>query len=162
MNARLQTAGYSLGGDAMSDVFNKIDTAYRATTYTIYLPSEIAEASNLELRVDHPSAALDRLLDRYHCDAWAFISAVNPGSQLLSHTANAELHRQLCDDISKLDLPHFAGDGIPDTPDWITEPGLMVLGISTQHAQDIASRFGQNAILAGIRGGVPTLHYCHT
>lgn len=146
----------------MSDVLNQIDATYRATTYTIDLPPEIAEAKNLELRVDQPSADLDRLLDYYHCDAWAFISAVNPGSHPLSHAANTERHRQLCDVVSKLHLPHLAGDGIPDMPDWTAEPGLMVLGISLQHAQDIASRFEQNAILAGIRGGVPTLHYCHT
>lgn len=161
MNTRLHKTGYSLGSDAMPDVFNKTDAAYRATTYTIYLPPEITETKTLELRVDHPSAALDHLLDRYCHNTWAFISAVNPGSQPLSQAANAKRHDQLCNVIINLHLPYFAGDGIPDAPDWTAEPGLMVLGISMRHAHDIASRFGQNAILAGTRGGVPTLHYCH-
>lgn len=136
-------------------IFDEIDTAYRATTYIAHVRSE-----NLNLRVDQPSTALENFLDAQACERWAFISAVNPGSQRLTEAANAGRHRQLLAVVSKLKLPYFSGDGVPDSPGWPIEPGLFVLGISLEQAQDIAAQFGQYAILAGTRGGTPTLHYC--
>jgi hypothetical protein len=162
MDAGLQTAGHSFGSHAMLDVSDEMDAAYRATTYTVYLPSGNGETKNLELRVGHHSAALDQLLDHHHCDEWAFISAANPGSRRLPEAVNAERYRQLHDTVCQLNLPYFAGSGIPDMPGWPAEPSLMVLGISLNQAQNIASHFGQRAILAGIRGSTPTLHYGKT
>ncbi len=135
--------------------FDQIDTAYRATTYIAHVRSE-----NLNLRVDQPSSALDSFLNAQGCDQWAFISAVNPGSQKLTEAANAGRHRQLLAVVSALKLPYFSGDGVPDSSGWPIEPGLFVLGISLEQAQDIAAQFGQYAILAGTRGSPPTLHYC--
>lgn len=162
MDAGLQAAGHSFGSHVMLDASAEMDAAYRATTYTAYLPSENGGTKNLELRVDHHSAALDQLLGQHHCNEWAFISAANPGSQRLPEAVNAERHRQLHDTVRQLNLPYFAGSGIPDMPGWPAEPSLMVLGISLTQAQNIASHFGQRAILVGIRGSAPTLHYCKT
>lgn len=162
MGAGLQTAGDSCGSHALLDASDEMDAAYRATTYTVYLPSGNGGTKNMELRVGHHSAALDQLLGHLHCEEWAFISAANPGSRRLPEAVNAERHRQLHDTVRRLNLPYFAGSGIPDSPDWPAEPSLMVLGVSLKQAQNIASRFGQRAILAGTRGSAPTLHYCNT
>lgn len=137
------------------DVFATVDAAYRATSYIAHLRSD-----NLTLRVDQPSSALEQLLEINGCTQWAFISAVNPGSQKLNEAVNAGRHRQLLGVVSKLKLVYFAGDGVPDAPGWPIEPGLLVLGISLEQAQSIAVQFGQYAILTGGRGGAPSLHYC--
>lgn len=138
-----------------SAVIDDLDTAYRATTYIAHL-----HTGNLNLRVGHASTALEQLMKDHQCDQWAFISAVNPDSKQLTEAANANRHRQLLEVIRQSKLCYFAGDGVPDIAGWPIEPSLMVLGIPLKQALEIASKFGQRAILAGTRSSLPALYYC--
>ncbi|HEY8085509.1 MAG TPA: DUF3293 domain-containing protein [Methylophilaceae bacterium] len=135
--------------------FAELDMAYRATGYLMHLRGEA-----IRLRVDQPSPEFSKFLEHTQCDQWAFISAVNPGSELLTEAANAGRHRKLLATVSAQKLVYFPGDAVPNTGKWPIEPGLLLLHISLEQAMALAHEFGQAAILAGHRNGVPKLHYC--
>jgi uncharacterized protein DUF3293 len=135
--------------------FAELDTAYRATGYLMHLRGEA-----IRLRVDQHSPELTKFLEHTQCEQWAFISAVNPGSELLTEAANAARHRKLLATVSSQKLVYFPGDAIPDTGKWPIEPGLLLLHVSLEQALALAHEFGQAAILAGQRDGIPQLHYC--
>lgn len=132
----------------------QLDAAYRATTYVAYLPE-----GTLTLRVDRLSRQLDRLLEDAGCSTWAFISTCNPGSHSLSKAENAIRHARLIETVNRLDLKWHGGEGVPDTPGWLPESSLLVLGITQNDALALAGQFGQNAILFGTLGEAPQLHY---
>jgi len=135
--------------------FAELDTAYRATVYLMHLRGEA-----IRLRVDQPSPELSKFLEHTQCEEWAFISAVNPGSELLTEAANAGRHRKLLSAVSAQKLVYFPGDAVPDTGKWPIEPGLLLLHVNLEKAMALAQEFGQAAILAGQRNGIPKLHYC--
>jgi hypothetical protein len=135
--------------------FAELDTAYRATVYLMHLRGEA-----IRLRVDQHSPELSNFLEHTQCEQWAFISAVNPGSELLTEAANAGRHRKLLTTVSTQKLAYFPGDAVPDTRNWPIEPGLLLLHVSLEQALALAQEFGQAAILAGQGNGIPRLHYC--
>ncbi|HEY7986276.1 MAG TPA: DUF3293 domain-containing protein [Methylophilaceae bacterium] len=135
--------------------FAELDMAYRATGYLIHLRGEA-----IRLRVDQSSPEFGKFLEHTQCEQWAFVSAVNPGSELFTEAANASRHRKLLAAVSAQKLVYFPGDAVPDTGKWPIEPGLLLLHISLEQALALAQEFGQAAILAGHRNGIPKLHYC--
>lgn len=132
----------------------QLDAAYRATTYIAYLPE-----NTLTLRVDEPCRELDRLLESSGCSTWAFISACNPGSRRLNEMENSARHARLIETVNELGLQWHEGKGLADTPGWLPEASLLILGISRSDALVLASQFGQNAILFGTPGKAPQLDY---
>jgi hypothetical protein len=135
--------------------FAELDIAYRATGYLMHLRGEA-----IRLRVDQHSPEFNAFLEHTQCEQWAFISAVNPGSAILTEAANAGRHRKLLAAVSAQKLVYFPGDAIPDTSKWPIEPGLLLLHVSLEQALVLAQEFEQAAILAGHRNGMPKLHYC--
>jgi hypothetical protein len=131
-----------------------LDAAYRATTYVVDLP-----ACTLRLRIDERCPALDDLLQGYGYATWAFISACNPGSRLLSAAENATRHARLIETVNRLGLQWHEGKGVGDTPGWPAEASLLILGISHGEALALAKRFGQNAIVFGTPGEAARLEY---
>jgi hypothetical protein len=134
----------------------ELDIAYRATGYLMHLRGEA-----IKLRVDQPSSEFNQFLEHTKCEQWAFISAVNPGSEIHTEAANAGRHRKFLATVSAQKLVYFPGDAIPDTGKWPIEPGLLLLHISLEQALALAQEFGQAAILAGHRNDAPRLHYCN-
>jgi hypothetical protein len=131
----------------VSGARSDLDAAYRATRY-------IAESKHgdIVIRIDLPTPALDTMLAAHGCTEWAFISACNPGSQLLSASENAERHVQLLAAVKTLGLPWLSGHGVPDHPDWQPEISLLILGITKEQATKLAAHFDQNAIVYGSAG----------
>jgi hypothetical protein len=134
---------------------SELDAAYRATSYLLHLRGE-----TIRLRIDQPSPEFNSFLEHVECEQWAFISAVNPGSELLTEAANAGRHRRFLAAVSSQKLVYFAGDAVPDTTTWPIEPGLLLLHIGLEKALTLAREFGQSAILAGQGNDAPRLHYC--
>lgn len=134
--------------------FAHLDAAYRATTYTIYLPD-----GALGLRVETPAPALERWLERRGYRCWAFVSACNPGSHPLTAAENDARYARLVAAAEALGLEWIAGMGVPDEPGWAPEASLFLPGIAATEALMLAARFGQHAILCGSLGGRPELRY---
>jgi len=128
--------------------------SYRSTAYRV---TGVAPA--IDIRVGEPCPALDRLLAEYGVKNWAFITAWNPMSRLLpadeNHRRASRLAVELADSYRVI-----AGCGVGDAGDWVPEESLLVLGIAEADAVASARRFGQRAIVAGERGGLPRLVGC--
>jgi hypothetical protein len=140
----------------VSGARSDLDAAYRATRYV----AESAQG-DIVIRIDLPTPELDQLLVAQNYTAWAFISACNPGSQLLPEHENAQRHTQLLAAVKTLGLLSLLGHGVPDHPDWPPEVSLLILGIPLEQALKLAVNFGQNAIVAGVAGLPARLCYVH-
>lgn len=140
----------------VSGTRSDLDAAYRATRYI----GESAQG-DIVIRIDWPTPELDQLLVTQNCTTWAFISACNPGSQLLPDHENANRHTQLLAAVKTLGLLSLLGYGVPDHPGWQPEISLLILGIPLEQALKLAANFGQNAIIAGATGLPARLCYVH-
>jgi hypothetical protein len=115
-----------------------------------------APRAPLVLRIGERNRALDRLLRRHGRRHWAFITAWNPRSRRLPEWRNAQRQRRL----ARLFPLALMGAGIGEDPAWPAEESLCVLGLPAGRAQRIARLFGQNAVVAGTRGGAARLIWC--
>lgn len=122
----------------------KLSAAYTAALYRVFTDPPFV------LRVGEPSAELDALLTSHAADTWAFVTACNPGSVVLSGEENAVRMTRLLDVLSGFTT--YPGEGADPAGGW-AEPSVLVVGIGRTVAVEVAKAFGQNAILAGERGG---------
>jgi hypothetical protein len=129
-----------------------LDAAYRATAYVVQGPE-----GRFTIRVDEVTTPLDDLLVRHGSRCWAFVTAHNPGSTLLSADENrgrtAELERL----VAAAGYPTYPGEAVADDGAWPTEPSLLIVGLSADDAAALARHFGQHAILAGTIGAAAQL-----
>lgn len=139
----------------------ELEQAYRATAY-----EALGLGTTLDLRVGRAHPELDALLEATGRRSWAFLTAWNPGSQSLSQEENEERQGALTallaatpgeGDEPALLLP---GRGRGLAGDWPPEESVLALGLPVLTALDLARRFGQNALLAGQRGGTARLVWC--
>jgi hypothetical protein len=130
-------------------------TAWRRTHYTATTP-----AGTLVLHIGEPSAALDQLLDSHDCLDWAYLTACNPDSRMLSAEANRRRQQALESRLAREGLVFHRGTGIPDAEHdahWPPEASVLVLDIDVDRAARLAWRYGQLAFVGGRRGGCPML-----
>lgn len=109
------------------------------------------------LRIGEQNPALDALLAGQGVEAWAFVTAWNPRSQVLAPEENARRQQQL---EAELTFPFLPGRGEGDNGDWPPERSVLILGITQDAAHLLGQRWEQNAVVVGIRGGVPELLWC--
>jgi hypothetical protein len=114
--------------------------AYNCTEYHV-------SGTEIILKIGEHSQMLDVLLNQYHQQDWAFITACNPGSDPLPEEENNLRHEQL--KIALGLYSFFEGMGVGENPPWKPERSLLVIGINRAKALEIGNRFGQNAIVAG-------------
>lgn len=127
------------------------EAAYTAARYRVFADPPFV------LRVGERSAELDALLALHAADTWAFITACNPGSVLLSAEGNAERMVRLRARLTTFIT--YPGESSDEHGDW-AEPSLLVVGIRRTEVMEVARAFGQAAILAGDRGGPAELVWC--
>jgi hypothetical protein len=121
-----------------------IVSAYRFAEY------RVDTSPPFTLRVGEPCAALDALLASHAADTWAFVTACNPGSVVLSVEVNAERMKQLREMLNR--FVTYPGESCGPDGQW-AEASVLVIGISRTAVVEVAKAFGQAAILAGERGG---------
>jgi hypothetical protein len=122
--------------------------AYEATDFRV----EDAPDGPFSLRVGEPSSTIDRLLTATGVNHWTYITACNPGSQLLSDAENARRMQELGGRVRELGFTTYHGKGVGTIGNWPPEPSLLVLGIDEPQAVALARQFGQAAILIGRLG----------
>jgi hypothetical protein len=125
-------------------------TGYRATT----------PQGELVIRIGHACPELDRLLVTLGENCWAFISACNPGSELLPAAENAARHERLVETLAEEGLRFFLGCGEADASDWPAEASVLVPGLSRTRGCALGLAFGQNAIVWGEKGSPAQLVHC--
>lgn len=130
----------------------RLRDAYLRTDYVVKTP-------RIVIRVGVTNRRLEAWLEREGHRYWAFLTAWNPRSKPLRRTENEARQRRLVAELRGRGLSFRHGVGRPRTTGWKSEPSLLVLGIPARDALELASRFEQNAILTGARGGVARLRF---
>jgi hypothetical protein len=116
--------------------------AYKETEY-------IVPVLDLTIRIGEENKLLDNVQDKYFSVNWAFISAENPRSNLLSDEENSLRSDLLENAIKQSGRPYFIGYG-KGKGDWKPEKSFLVLRTSKIEAIDIFGiPFEQNAIVIG-------------
>ena len=133
----------------------KLWAEYRATKFWVEV-----QGHQFYITVDRQSPDIDRLLALHRLDAWAYITAHNPKSQLLKPENNSLRNQRLLSRIGGSGHPVFKGWGIGSDPDWLPEDSYLILGIPRTDAILLGTEFGQNAILVGRSGQVAELVSC--
>lgn len=128
-------------------------SAYLRTRYEVWAPRFTIMAGAL-----HPG--LDDWLGASGFSNWAFITAWNPGSQLLPEGENRCRQRELEKDLSVGGWPYFQGAGESGDGNWPAEESFLVAGIPLEKALALGNRFGQNAILWGVSGHAAQIFFC--
>ena len=118
--------------------------AYMATTFEID-----GRRGPVHVRIGQRGRRLRRLLEDQGASTWAFISAWNPASELLSDNENAARHRALITAVGG--RPCLSGRGIPQHEGWTPEESLFIPNISEGKAVALGRKFGQLAVVFGRR-----------
>lgn len=122
--------------------------AYARATYRVDLPS-----GAVFLQVSAPAPEIDRRLAAKGLSGFAFLSAANPGSVVLSDEENRRRHLQLGERLHALGLSGIAGESYETASGGWREASLLVCGIEREAAIALAREFGQMALLYGRIGG---------
>ncbi len=130
----------------------RLERAYRATRYTA-----AREGVSVCIRIGEVCAQLDPWLVAAHAQEWAYVTACNPRSRVLSSEQNAARMAALVVDLGVIGWPmvHGAGEPAPDEAsqvNWTAEPSVLVLGLSREAALELAVRYDQHAFVYGRRG----------
>lgn len=127
--------------------------AYRRAFYRV----AAGRGKEIEIRVGRRSPAVDDLLAASGKRRWVFITACNPGAVRLSEAVNRERTRALEAALRKRRIDFFRGRGGSDSGDWQAEESFLAVGVSLRAAERLRRRFGQDAFVTGVKGGVARL-----
>ncbi len=127
---------------------NDLIEAYKNTKYKVFEPAIIIEISRY-------NQDLDNLLLKHNSNEWAFITAYNPYSRVLTNDENKMRHDEL-KELTKAYVT-FEGHGVGEDPAWEPELSLFIIGISKDEAWFIGTKFEQNAIVCGVINKPPEL-----
>lgn len=127
---------------------NTLIEAYKNTKYKIFEPALIIEIGKLNKKVDD-------VLNETKSHEWAFITAYNPFSKVVSEEENIMRHNEL-KELTR-SYKTFEGHGVGEDPSWEPELSLFVIGISKDDASKIGVKFEQNAIVYGQINKAPQL-----
>jgi len=124
--------------------------AYQATAYCATVDGE-----NIRIRPGETDATLERALEARGATAWAYVTAWNPGSQLLSRSENDVRQRGLKDELERRGFEFAEGRGEPSDTTWQPEESVLIFGIDEANAVALGMKHGQWAIVVGKRDGGP-------
>ena len=116
--------------------------------------------AQIDIKVNEPNAKLDTFLMDNNAYSWAFISAYNPASKVLSKEENEQRHQQLLNQLAAHSMRYTEAVGMSQRGDWPEERSVLVLDIPLTRAQTIAQQFGQLAIVYGRLKQAPELVVC--
>ena len=114
--------------------------AYENTSYNVFDPP-------ISIKIGHRNPELDSFLEKMNHEEWAFITAHNPFSEVVSDRENEERHQQLKKQIEE--YVFFVGEGVGTDPSWKPERSFLILGITEKDAVKLGKQFKQNAIVLG-------------
>lgn len=119
---------------------NTLIEAYKNSKYKVF-------ETNITIEIGILNQDFDDLLIEHKAVQWAFITAYNPYSRVLTDGENKVRHDEL-KQLTK-DYITFEGHGVGEDPSWEPELSLLIIGITKQDAILIGKKFEQNAIVYG-------------
>ena len=127
--------------------------AYLSTSY-------VTEKPDLSIKIGEMNRPLNVFLFDNNSFFWAFVSASNPYSSMLSDNENELLHNNLIEIVKENKFRFVEGLGVPSDESWKAEKSLLILDISKKEAIELGKHFNQNAIVFGQLNQVPELVFC--
>ncbi len=121
-------------------VSEDLRSAYINTIFKVIQPL-------MEIRIGFTCDQLETLLIENNCSEWAYITAYNPYSNMLSADQNSLRHEKLRDRLQHYRF--FEGEGVGRNPDWLPEKSFLIIGITKSDAAKIGILYEQNAIVIG-------------
>src|SRR5690554_6087916 len=99
------------------------------------------------LKVGQASACLAQIYQKYAVNCAAFITAFNPLGQQLSFSKNAELQRQLINQLKQSQSTFLPAEGADPNRVWPAEESVLIPGLELAQAKETGRKFRQNAIV---------------
>ncbi len=127
---------------------SELETVFLSAEYTVYTPG-------WSLRIGEQLPALSAFLAEKNLDHWAFLTAWNPGSEILPEEENIRRNAELALDLA--DYLVLEGEGGDPNHNWEPEISFWVGGISQENALMLARKYGQLAIVAAAKEDVAQL-----
>lgn len=127
---------------------NDLLEAYKNTKYKV-------SQHDIVIEINKFNDKLNELLYKYNSTEWAFITAFNPYSKVLTQDENIERHNELKELTTSYIT--FEGHGVGDDPTWEPELSLFIIGITKADAILVGEKFEQNAIVCGEINSTPEL-----
>ena len=128
----------------------QLKQAYLSSLYRVSDPA-------FDIRIGITHEPLDQWLATRGYSCWAFVTAWNPKSSLLSIEENEARHQALMVEVASLGYSWQEGWGIGQDGSWAPEKSILVPGIMLKEAISIARQFGQLAIVFGEAGNAAQL-----
>jgi len=128
------------------------DELLREYHRTRYLVVDDLGVGRAAVGIGETSEDIDAILARYGASSGVFITAWNPRSEPLDQDTNDEANDLLeadLDQAGSVILPHI---GVGYDPEWEPEHGFFALDLAEADAIDLATAYGQNAIVIAERG----------
>ncbi len=125
--------------------------AFRETEYRVHGDEPFT------LKVGETCLALVAAHKRHRVDCSAYITALNPYSQILADEANAERHAALGREIGQRSLASIEGIGEHPSNQWPGEASYLIFGLTLEAAKTLGTRLDQNAIVWTGADAVPQL-----
>ncbi|MCL3817008.1 DUF3293 domain-containing protein [Aeromicrobium wangtongii] len=122
---------------------------YERTRYVVLDDLGIARA---HVGIGEVSDAIDAILADYGAASGVFITGWNPRSVLLDQDSNDDANARLevdLDQAGSVILPHI---GVGYDSEWEPEHGFFALDLAEAEAVELATAYGQNAIVIVERG----------
>lgn len=133
----------------------ELEKEYRKSIYVVF-----ADEIEIIFRIGENSHAVNRLLNEHNARNFAFITAENPRSEILTDAENkarqAELRKTLC--AEKLEF--LEGYGADEKGNWKREKSFFIFDVSPIKAAEIGKKFEQNAIVCGAKDEKTELVWC--
>ncbi len=119
-----------------------LERAYIASIYITYQPSFYIKIGEIE-----PN--LNSYLINNQFRNWAFITACNPLSNMISEYENTKRMVALEKELIHRNFKYYSGIGEPDNEDWQAEESFLIVNITLDEAKQLALQFEQNAFVFG-------------
>lgn len=104
----------------------------------------------IEIKINQTNRLLDSLLKKYRARSWAFITPFNPESRVVSPWENESQLGLLRMDVEN--YISFDGTGGGQEEGSPLENSLLILKISRAKSERLGRKYGQDAIVFGLRG----------
>lgn len=139
------------GRNGLSGITSELRESYTRAIYRVDFVS-----GPIFLRCGEPCPDIVDALTALGATQFAFLSAANPGSVVLSDADNERRHGWLVERLQALGRTAIPGESSAADGGW-REASLLVPGLEREAAQALAREFGQVALLWGAVGGLVEL-----
>ena len=119
-----------------------LEEAYMKTSYEVPACQDPScPACGLELRVGEKSEQLEQIMIDSGLDTWAFLTAENPRSVMMSREENIKRNEILREELANIEgVRIFEGRGRGLDGKWPAEASFLVLGVSIERALALGRR----------------------